>query len=113
MCKKYQVNQFPTVILFDQKAKPVRTVIGFSWFEIATLYATQERIISGKGIKHLNIVYLLLFRIAWPATNKCKLKWVRQNNNNKKNLRMKMIMIDNQLRKMKEKEILTSLLLMS
>ena len=59
MCKKYQVKQFPTVILFDQKAKPLRTVIGFSWYEIATLYATQERIISGKGIQDLNIVPLI------------------------------------------------------
>ena len=78
------VSEYPTVILFDAKAKPLRTVIGFSWYEIATLYATQERIISGKGIKNLNIVSIFLCRIVLLVKNKCRLKWDSKMRKNKK-----------------------------
>lgn len=47
MAKKFKIHEYPTLILFDDKAKPVRTILGFSWFETANVYATQEKIISG------------------------------------------------------------------
>ena len=32
MAKNFKVTEYPTVILFDKKGKPFRTVIGFSWY---------------------------------------------------------------------------------
>ena len=42
LCKYSNVTEFPTLILFDAQANPIRTVIGFSWFEAPNLYQTQR-----------------------------------------------------------------------
>jgi hypothetical protein len=61
--KAYNLKEYPTLILLDSKANPIRTVIGFSWFEAPNLYMTQKRLIEGKGIQGLKIVKLLIFSI--------------------------------------------------
>ena len=58
------------MILLDAKANPLRTVIGFSWFETPNLYLTQKRIIEGKGLQGLKLVNIPLFSIVQAAINK-------------------------------------------
>lgn len=69
--KRCGVTEFPTLILFDASAKPVRTVIGFSWFEAPNLYMTQKLLIEGKSLD-LSIVIDVLFSNVQVVVNKWK-----------------------------------------
>jgi hypothetical protein len=71
--KRYGLKEYPTLILLDAKAQPVRTIIGFSWFQVGNLYMTQKRIIEGKGIKNIAVVFHFLFRIALFVPKACSL----------------------------------------
>ena len=68
--KAYNLSEYPTMILLDAKANPLRTIIGFSWFETPNLYLTQKRIIEGKGLKGLKLVIIPLFSIVQAAVNR-------------------------------------------
>lgn len=48
ICNKYKITSFPTLILFDGSANPVRTLIGYSWLEVPFIYETQKRILNGE-----------------------------------------------------------------
>lgn len=47
----FKLTDFPTFILFNDKGKPVRTLIGYSWLEVPFFYETQRRLISGESIE--------------------------------------------------------------
>lgn len=47
LCDKYKIHDFPTLILFNSKSEPVRTLIGFSWLEVPFLIETQNKILKG------------------------------------------------------------------
>lgn len=43
--RRYKIDRFPTMILFDENALPYRTVIGCSWFQVPVLYKLQKLMI--------------------------------------------------------------------
>ena len=38
ICDEIKITEYPALVLYDDKANPVRTVIGFSWHELQKLY---------------------------------------------------------------------------
>lgn len=55
LLERYQIKEYPTLILFDQHANPYKTVIGFSWFETPNLYALQKMMITKKNLADLGM----------------------------------------------------------
>lgn len=55
LIKRYKLKAYPTLVLLDQNAQQVRTIIGFSWFETPNIYMTQKRIVQGKGYDNLSL----------------------------------------------------------
>lgn len=47
ICSQLKINDFPTFVLFNAEALPVRTLIGYSWLEVPFFYETQRRLING------------------------------------------------------------------
>jgi hypothetical protein len=67
---RYGIKEFPTLILFDEEANPYKTVVGFSWFEVANLYALERLMGEKKHLKHLRVVRARLSSIVTPAWNR-------------------------------------------
>jgi hypothetical protein len=67
---KYKLKAYPTLVLMDENAQQVRTIIGFSWFETPILYMTQKQMTEGKGFNNLSLVSFILFRNAWHVKKK-------------------------------------------
>ena len=42
MSSKFKITEYPTLILFDASLQPIRTIIGFNWFQTPDVYATQK-----------------------------------------------------------------------
>jgi len=50
ICNTLKITDFPTFILFNEKAQPIRTLIGFSWLEVPFFYETQRRLLKSESI---------------------------------------------------------------
>jgi hypothetical protein len=50
ICNSLKINNFPTFILFNERAEPIRTLIGYSWLEVPFFYETQKRLLEGSSI---------------------------------------------------------------
>lgn len=69
IARKYNIADYPSLILFDQNCNPVRTVIGFSWFETPNLYMTQKLLVEGKSLD-LDMVTKTLFLVLYRMSRK-------------------------------------------
>lgn len=69
ICNNLKITEFPTFILFNNQAQPIRTLIGFSWLEVPFFYETQKRLIQGGSIE-IELVIAILFRFVQDAQGK-------------------------------------------
>jgi hypothetical protein len=51
ICNSLKITQYPTFILFNKQAQPIRTLIGYSWLEVPFFYETQKRLLEEASIE--------------------------------------------------------------